>query len=73
VQFVGFDWDAGNRAKCQKHVVAIEDIESLFHRTIHVAPDPAHSSQEERLKAIGVTDKGRHVLVVFTLSAVPTP
>jgi uncharacterized DUF497 family protein len=66
-QFSGFDWDDGNRAKCQKHSVAIEAIESLFCRVMHVAPDPAHSLKEERLKAIGVTGEGRHVLVVFTL------
>lgn len=26
----GFDWDAGNRDKCQKHGVSIPEIERLF-------------------------------------------
>ena len=26
----GFDWDGGNRAKCQKHGVSIAEIEALF-------------------------------------------
>jgi uncharacterized DUF497 family protein len=42
-------------------------IESLFHRPLGVFPDSAHSDAEERLKAIGRTDDGRGVLIVFTL------
>lgn len=64
---VAFDWDAGNRDKCQKHGVPIAAIESLFHRPIAVLPDPAHSDREERFKAIGRTEDGRGVLIVFTL------
>ena len=30
LQFDGFDWDRGNRAKCQKHGLSIALIESLF-------------------------------------------
>jgi uncharacterized DUF497 family protein len=26
----GFDWDSGNRDKCQKHGVSIAEIEALF-------------------------------------------
>jgi len=62
----GFDWDDGNRAKCQKHGVSIATIESLFDRPIAILPDPAHSDQETRLKAVGKTAKGRFVLIVFT-------
>ena len=64
---VGFDWDAGNRDKCQKHGVSIAAIESLFHGPVAVFPDPAHSEREERFKAIGRTEDGRSVLIVFTL------
>jgi len=28
----GFDWDEGNRGKCEKHGVAIAEIEALFVR-----------------------------------------
>lgn len=65
----GFDWDRANQAKCQKHGLSLADIESLFRRPLAVFPDPAHSSRETRFKAIGQTDEGRHVLVVFTLRA----
>jgi hypothetical protein len=63
----GFDWDEGNREKCEKHGVSITTIESVFHRPMAVHPDPDHSGAEERLKAIGRTEQGRGVLVVFTL------
>jgi uncharacterized protein len=47
--------------------VSVAEIESLFCRPLMVAPDLAHSSQEERFKAIGTTDAGRHVFVAFAL------
>jgi uncharacterized DUF497 family protein len=67
MEFSGFDWDRGNRTKCQKHGVFVAEIESLFHRPLMVAPDLAHSTREERFKAVGTTDAGRHVFVAFTL------
>jgi len=63
----GFDWDKGNREKCQKHGVSQAAIESLFSGPLTVLPDSAHSGVEERLKAIGRTGEGRAVLIVFTL------
>ncbi len=67
VGVAGFDWDAGNRGKCQKHGVPLATIEGLFRGPLAVFPDPAHSDTEDRFKAIGRTDDGRGVLVVFTL------
>jgi uncharacterized protein len=64
---IGFDWDHGNRDKCRKHGVSIAVIERLFRRPLGVFPDPEHSDREERFKAIGRTEDGRAVLVVFTL------
>ena len=32
-----------------------------------ILPGTAHSTTEERLRAIGTTDAGRHVFLVFTL------
>jgi uncharacterized DUF497 family protein len=61
----GFDWDAGNREKCQKHGVSVRDIEGLFARTIAIQPDP--SVIEQRFRAIGRTEGGRYVFLVFTL------
>jgi uncharacterized DUF497 family protein len=63
----GFDWDKDNRDKCQKHGVPVAAIESLFHEPLAVFPDPVHSGTEERFKAIGRTDDGRGVLIVFPL------
>ena len=63
----GFDWDGGNRAKCEKHGFSIATIESLFTRALAILADAAHSQREERLRAIGRTDKGRGVFIIFTL------
>ena len=65
----GFDWDEGNRAKCQKHGVAIKQIEALFAGGPRVAPDPKHSALEARFIAVGLTDDGRPMFVAFTLRA----
>jgi uncharacterized DUF497 family protein len=65
-EFDGFDWDRGNREKCQKHGVPIEEIESLFLGTPLVGPDMQHSVAERRFRAIGVTALGRGLFVVFT-------
>jgi predicted DNA binding CopG/RHH family protein/uncharacterized DUF497 family protein len=62
-----FDCDEGNRSRRQKHGVSTAAIESLFDRPIAVLPDPLHSKSEERFKAIGKTDIGRGIFVVFTL------
>ena len=62
-----FDWDDGNRGKCQQHGVSIAEIEALFQGTPRIAPDPRHSDAEDRLIAIGRTDEGRALFVVFTL------
>ena len=35
----GFDWDAGNRDKCQKHGLSIAEIEAFFLKNPKVAPD----------------------------------
>jgi uncharacterized DUF497 family protein len=63
----GFDWDGGNRAKCQKHGVSIAEIEALFMGTPRIAPDPKHSEDEDRMIAVGRTSAGRPVFVAFTL------
>jgi len=64
---VGFDRGRANREKCQKHGVSTAVIESFFHSPLGVFPDPEHSDREERFKAVGRTEDGRAVLIVFTL------
>jgi uncharacterized DUF497 family protein len=65
--FVGFDWDAGNRAKCARHGVSIVEIEGLFEGNPALASDIEHSRAEVRVRAVGQTAAGRFVFVVFTV------
>jgi hypothetical protein len=67
LQANGFDWDRGNRPKCEKHGLTSAAIESCFARPLAILPDEAHSQHEKRFRAIGRTDKGRRVFMVFTL------
>jgi uncharacterized DUF497 family protein len=67
LQFDGFDWDRGNRAKCQKHGLSIALIESLFARPLAIIPSAADSQEERRFCAVGQTGNGRKVFLVFTL------
>ena len=66
MDFAGFDWDSGNRKKCQKHGVSIAEIESLFDRPVVVLPDKENAQSERRFRAIGTTSKKRNAFVVFT-------
>ena len=63
----GFDWDEGNRAKCQKHGVSIAEIEALFTRPLAIRPDPRHSLAEQRVVAVGKGKAGRMIFLAFTL------
>ena len=63
----GFDWDDGNVQKCLKHGVAIDVIETFFRSTsLRVEPDIQNSIGETRFRAIGRTDGGRAIFIVFT-------
>ena len=67
---VGFDWDDGNRKKCQTHGVTLEEIEAALRGSVNVFPDPAHSAVETRYLGIGMTAAGRHLLIAFTRRAI---
>jgi uncharacterized DUF497 family protein len=67
MKFDGFDWDAGNAAKCQEHGVSITEIESVFLGEPRVGPDAAHSQVEQRFRAIGRTKEGRRLFTVFAV------
>jgi uncharacterized protein len=67
MDFDGFDWDEGNRDKCQQHGVPIEAIEQLFAAPVVILPDRGDSLGERRYRAIGVTSERRMIFVVFTL------
>jgi uncharacterized DUF497 family protein len=54
IGFSGFDWDAGNRAKCQKHGLSIEDVEHvLAHNETVIIPLDRY--EEPRFIAVGRT------------------
>jgi uncharacterized protein len=67
LQANGFDWDRGKRAKCEKHGLSVPIIEGLFAHPLAILPDVGHSQRENRFRAIGRTDKGRGVFIIFTL------
>lgn len=61
----GFDWDAGNWPKCGKHGVSREEIEQVLLGEPVVMKDP--HPDEPRMRAIGQTEAGRYVFLVFML------
>jgi uncharacterized DUF497 family protein len=64
----GFDWDEGNATKNEKHGVSRSEVERVFvNRPLLVVPDQMHSQDEDRFAALGATDEGRWLAVVFTL------
>jgi uncharacterized protein len=64
--FFQFEWDVGNREKCQKHGVSIQEIEALFLNAPFVTPDVKHSHTEMRYIAAGKV-AGRALFVAFTM------
>ncbi len=66
-QVFGFQWDKGNKAKCQKHGVFLEAIEGMFSAGVIILPDAGHSHNEKRYRAIGKDSDRRSVFVVFTI------
>ena len=65
----GFHWDEGNAAKNWiKHSVSQGECEEVFFNTpLLVVVDQAHSRAESRHYALGQTDAGRGLFVVFTV------
>ena len=51
----GFDWDDGNREKCKKHGITIDEVESVFNDKPFVSSNARHQSEEERYHAVGKT------------------
>lgn len=69
VKCTGFEWDEHNAQKnWQKHrVTPPESEEIFFNRPVVVADDVKHSEKENRFYALGHTDAGRMLFVVFTV------
>ena len=66
MQVAGFEWDDGNIPKVLKHGVSQSEIEEVFRSAPYLAPDLRHSDFEDRFRAVGRTQNGRYVFVVFT-------
>ena len=65
----GFQWDNGNFLKnWEKHSVSNSECEEMFfNQPIIVADDEKHSRTEKRHFALGKTNGGRRLFVVFTI------
>jgi hypothetical protein len=64
----GFDWDAGNARKNERHGVTQAEAEQVFFDPLLLlAADDKHSRSEPRLHILGATAAGRPVHVTFTL------
>jgi uncharacterized DUF497 family protein len=66
---VGFEWDAGNLTKSQRRhdVSPLECEQIFFNHPLVGARDERHSDQEDRFFALGQTDAGRLLFVVFVV------
>ena len=68
VSIVGFEWDAGNGRKNDKHGVSMAQAEQVFFNApLPLLDDAAHSQSESRFHALGHSDDGRPLHLTFTL------
>lgn len=65
----GFEWDEWNiRKNWDRHQAShIECEEIFFNRPFIIKPDQSHSTKEDRYFALGKTDTGRLLFIVFTI------
>ena len=67
-RITGFNWDAGNARKNEKHGVSTAEAEQVFFNVpLLLLEDSAHSQDEPRIHALGKTDDGRALHITFTL------
>jgi hypothetical protein len=64
-----FDWDGGNAEKSwlRHRVSQSESEQAFFNRPLVLAEDDHHSTEELRWYALGCTDAGRLLFIVYTL------
>lgn len=64
----GFDWNVGNLEHIKKHNISKEECEEIFvNRPLILTPDTGHSNVEERIRALGRTNKGKLLVLIFTI------
>jgi uncharacterized DUF497 family protein len=67
-KITGFEWDAGNERKNEKHGVTMMEAEQVFFNApLLLLEDAAHSQAELRVHALGITDEIRALHITFTL------
>jgi uncharacterized DUF497 family protein len=67
-QTIGFAWDAGNERKNEKHGVTMMETEQVFFNApLLLLEDAAHSQNELRIHALGLSDAARALHITFTL------
>jgi len=67
-KITGFEWDAGNARKNEKHGVSAAEAEQVFFNLpLFFASDSRHSQREARLHALGRTNDGRLLHITLTL------
>jgi hypothetical protein len=63
----GFDWDKANIKKNEiKHKVYYRESEQVFFDKPIYFKDEKHSKTEDRFYAIGETNRGRRLIIIFT-------
>lgn len=65
----GFQWDKGNSTKNgEKHRVSMSECEEIFfNQSLIVVDDKKHSGMEKRFFALGKTERGKPLFLVFTV------
>ena len=63
-----FDWDPSKaESNLRKHGVSFEESATVFRDFLSITvPDPDHSPQEERFLTVGVSLRGRMLIVAHT-------
>ena len=67
-EFIGFDWDEGNRGKNWRlhDVTDAESEQIFFNQPLLTLSDEEYANGEARYLALGRTDRGRRLAVIFT-------
>lgn len=64
----GFEWDEGNLEHIKKHNVNSKECEEVFlNKPLIITEDEAHSQKEVRFRVYGQTNKGRLLMMIFTV------
>lgn len=65
----GFEWDCGNIDKnWTKHRVRKEECEEVFfNKPLRIFNDSVYSKNEKRYGALGKTNAGRRLTIIFTI------